>query len=298
MMRENLQEQSNPINKAPEGFIQGVVQCFSSCRRDLRGSRPLIHCITNPISINDCANAVLAVGGRPIMAEHPGEAEEITAVSQALALNLGNITDARMRSMKLSGKTAQRLSIPCVLDAVGAACSGLRLQYARECLQAFHPSIVKGNCSELKALCGEESHSIGVDAGAADAVTPETRGDYVSLFSHFSEEFGCVVFCTGKEDLIVDGMGKKAVSIENGCENLSWITGTGCMVNALTAAYCAEAPPFEACVLAAAVMGIAGEQAAEKAGEKGPGSFRAALLDALFSLKEEELASKLRCRLY
>ena len=112
------------LSALPRELSSGLL----AARASLKEKRPLIHCITNPISINDCANAILAVGGRPIMAEHPLEAEAITETAQALSLNLGNITDARMESMRLSGKQARSLPIPAVLDAVGVACSPLRLK--------------------------------------------------------------------------------------------------------------------------------------------------------------------------
>ena len=100
-------------------------------RKDVREKGPLIHCITNPISINDCANIVLASGAKPIMAEHPAEVAEITAVSAALAVNLGNITDIRMQSMCIAGETAQKMHLPVILDLVGVGCSQLRYDYAK-----------------------------------------------------------------------------------------------------------------------------------------------------------------------
>ena len=133
-------------------------------QNQLKDTSPLIHCITNPISINDCANMVLAIGGRPIMAEHPGEVAEITAISQALALNLGNITDARMESMVIAGKTAKEKAVPITIDLVGTACSTMRKDYAQKLLAEIQPQIIKGNISEIRAVCGLESHSSGIDA--------------------------------------------------------------------------------------------------------------------------------------
>ena len=118
----------------------------------LRRRSPLIHAITNPISITQCANAVLALGCRPIMAEHPGEVEEITATASALLLNLGNITDVRMESMARSARTARQNGIPITLDAVGAACSRLRRNYARQLMEASAPAVLKGNYAEIVAL--------------------------------------------------------------------------------------------------------------------------------------------------
>ena len=115
---------------------------------------PLIHCITNPISINDCANVVLALGAKPIMAEHPKEVHEITALAKALAVNLGNITDARAESIFISGGVAKNAQIPCVIDVVGAACSALRMELAQRFIRECAPCVIKGNLSEIKAQRG------------------------------------------------------------------------------------------------------------------------------------------------
>ena len=122
---------------------------------DVRQKQPLIHCITNPISINQCANTILAVGGRPMMAEHPKETQEITQTAQALMLNLGNITDTRMESIRISAETAAKENIPVLLDAVGVACSRLRRNYTHELLTMLTPTVIKGNYSEINALYQE-----------------------------------------------------------------------------------------------------------------------------------------------
>ena len=137
-----------------------------SIRSKVKECHPLIHCITNPISIHQCANAILAVGARPMMAEHPKEVREITESADALLLNLGNITDARMESMMISTKAAKQKGIPIVLDAVGVACSTLRRSFARELLKTVSPTVIKGNYSEISALYHEKYHSVGVDADA------------------------------------------------------------------------------------------------------------------------------------
>lgn len=135
-------------------------------REAVRNQQPLIHCITNPISINQCANGILAIGARPMMAEHPKEVREITETAGALMLNLGNITDARMESMKISLLTAKEKNIPVMLDAVGIACSKLRRDYMAELLEIGIPTVIKGNYSEVYALYHDAYRSSGVDADA------------------------------------------------------------------------------------------------------------------------------------
>ena len=140
---------------------------LNEMRAAVRDRRPLIHCITNPISINQCANAVLAAGARPIMAEHPAEVKEITESADALVLNLGNITDVRMESMEIALRAAKEKGIPVVLDAVGTACSGLRRVFAARLLATAKPAVLKGNYSEIYALYRTAYRSAGVDADAA-----------------------------------------------------------------------------------------------------------------------------------
>lgn len=285
-----IQTKVNPKANEPDPlFSETFCSRLQELREEVRSRRPLIHCITNPISINDCANAVLAVGGRPIMAEHPLETEEITGSSDALALNLGNITDARMESMKRSGIVARRQGIPFILDAVGTACSHLRLSYARELIRTCRPSIIKGNISELRALCGISSHAAGIDAGEKDRITEENQEETVSMLRSFSKDWNCTVFCTGPLDLILEK--DRGAAVENGCPEMSRITGTGCMANVLAASFLSAGSPFEAALLAAGLLGICGERSA---GAPGPGSFRMQLLDWLYALPETGFAESFR----
>ena len=165
-------------------------------RQKIRNLQPLIHCITNPISIHDCANIVLAAGGRPIMAEHPAEIEEITQTADALALNLGNITDARMESMPKALHTAAGNSIPVILDLVGVACSRFRYEFAQKLMRIHMPSILKGNMSELLVMAGETAHTTGVEAGARDCLTEKNRNSLISLFQEKAAKHA--VFITKK----------------------------------------------------------------------------------------------------
>ena len=292
-------------------------------RKLIKEEKPLIHCITNPISIHDCANVILAVGARPIMAEHPAEVADITASAGALMLNLGNITDARIESMKRSMRTAMENKIPVLLDLVGVACSDLRLDLARELLRIGHPAVLKGNMSELLAVSGLPSHAIGIDAGAQDALTAENMETVSEVLRAFSRSNQAIVLATGKQDFVTDG--ERIVLVQNGSAALSGITGTGCMVGALTAAFlpgCEDNIAKEmtdsietgvwsggeiglnersgnylaAAVLGTALMGIAGEEA-EKI-SRGPGSFQVNLLDEIYGLSDRQLLDLLKIEMY
>ena len=243
--------------------------------------RPLIHCITNPISINQCANAVLAVGGRPIMAEHPGEVDEITRTASALVLNLGNITDVRMQSMRISAAAAQDAGIPVIIDLVGIACSELRRNFALKLISDFPVSVLKGNYSEIMSLLEETYHSSGVDA-AADVTSQDIRSAAAELASRYR----AVIMCTGKIDVRAGESEVRMIS--NGTPQLGTITGTGCMLAALTGRYLAEpeAEPIDASSYACCMLGIAGERAET---DKGSGTFMVSLFDQLSTLTPDEI---------
>ena len=261
----------------------------------IRQEAPLIHCITNPISINDCANILLALGARPIMAEHPKEVAEITAIAKALALNLGNITDARMESMLIASQTAHRLHIPVVIDLVGIACSSLRLDYARELISQYPPAIIKGNISELRTLLGlPVTPGMGVEAGAREMATAGNAPEYIRLFKEKAREYHTTLLATGPIDLAVSD--HAAITIQNGTEALAAITGTGCMTNVLAgaclaAASCTDRTSLEAAVMSCLLLGVAAEKIHHIYTEKGPGSFRLHLMDSIHSLTPADLTA-------
>ena len=279
-------------------------------RKRIKEEKPLIHCITNPISIHDCANVVLAVGARPIMAEHPAEVTDITASAGALMLNLGNITDARIESMKRSMRTAMENKIPVLLDLVGVACSDLRLDLARELLRIVHPAVLKGNMSELLAVSGLPSHAIGIDAGVEDALTEENIDGVSEVLKAFSRNNQAIVLATGKQDFVTDG--ERVVLVQNGSAALSAAFLPGCedniakeMTDSIEAGVWSGVEMelngrsgnyLAAAVLGTALMGIAGEEA-EKI-SRGPGSFQVNLLDEIYGLSDRQLLDLLKIEMH
>lgn len=252
-----------------------------TCREKLASSSNLIHCITNPISMNDCANAVLAVGGKPIMAQHPKECVQITASSKALAVNLGNFDDVRAESMLLSGVYARDHKIPVILDAVGVACSDLRLAYAHKFIHTVHPTIIKGNLSEIKELAGKISHAIGIDVGEDE----EEASQSAVWIRELAAMWQCTIVCSGKTDILSDG--KQVFLAENGCEMMTLCTGTGCMLNVLIASFLSVSEtPLDAAASAVILFGCAAEKSYEQV--QTPGSFHMQLIDWLYGLKKEE----------
>lgn len=261
-------------------------------RAAVQQKAPLIHCITNPISIHDCANVVLAAGGRPMMAEHPEEVEEITATAGALALNLGNITDARKASILIAEKAAMAQKIPVILDMVGIGCSHFRRDITEEFLGRRIPGaplVLKGNMSELKALAGGGFGVSGVDVDPKDVLSEANLEETVRLAKAAAKTYGAVVLASGKTDLVTDG--EQVYLIDNGCEMMGRITGTGCMLNVLTAAYMSAGKPMAAAVAACVVLGISGEMAVRQC--RGTGSFQTAFLDALFCMTDEDIRERM-----
>ena len=245
---------------------------------DVREHQPLIHCITNPISINQCANAILAVGSRPIMAEHPKEVAEITRTAKALMVNLGNITDTRMKSIRISAKTATENRISILLDAVGIACSQLRRDYIHELLSKVTPTVIKGNYSEIHALYQDSYRSFGVDAEDLDLSAVSNAAVVLA------RERNIIILASGKVDIVTDG--KRLFHIRNGTPQLSTITGTGCMLGALCATYLSANTELDSVITACALLGIAGEKAQTTCGS---GTFFVNLMDALSTLTAEDI---------
>lgn len=270
-----------------------LAEVIGRMRSKVSKMAPLIHCITNPISIHDCANIVLAAGGRPMMAEHPAEVAEITVTARALALNLGNITDARSQSVLIAGKAAMESHIPVIMDMVGIGCSHFR----RDILEAFlkqrvagAPLILKGNMSELKTLAGAQTRVSGVDVSPEDVLNTENLRETADLAKGTARKYGAVVLASGKRDLVTDG--EYTFLIDNGSEMMGRITGSGCMLNVLTATYLSAGEPLLAAVGACIVLGICGEMAAENS--RGPGTFQAAFLDALYQISDEAVRERMK----
>lgn len=256
----------------------------------------LIHCITSPIAINDCANAVLALGHQPIMAEHPLEVADITRSAAALSVSLANITDARAKSMMLSGAAALEKGIPSVIDLVGITCSSYRKTLADEFVNHYHPTVIKGNISEIKSFIGCPSNAIGIDAGVSDQLHTEDDEQLLRtalLFQQSAKKYHTVLLATGAIDLIVDET--HAYAISNGSPVMSKITGTGCILTCMLAACLSETPdtPLEAAKKAALLLGISGELADSS---HGLGTYHIDLLNQLSLLTESTILTNQKIR--
>lgn len=253
-------------------------------------ARPTVHAITNPVTVNDCANIILAAWGAPTMAQDVREVEEIQAQADALVLNLG--APQAEDAMLLAGKKAAALGHPIVLDPVAAGASALRGALGRRILDALPCAVIRGNASEIRALALGGGATRGVEASPLDRVTNENLDATLEMLTAFSRETGAAVVMSGEIDLIVcDG---RAAVVHGGSALMARITGAGCMLTALTGTLAGANPqdPFGAAVTAVAAMNCCGELAAQRVSEmqEGTASFRTRLIDAVSCLDPVFLA--------
>ena len=256
----------------------------------VRETAPLIHCITNYVTANDVANLLLAIGARPVMADDPAEAAEITLAARGLCLNLGTLHSTSVPAMYAAGAAADSRSIPLVLDPVGAGSSTFRTQTARELTRALRPAVLRCNPTELAALAGREGGGTGVDTAPADRITEANLGDSARRIAAQARELNTVVAVTGAVDLVTDGT--TCYAVRNGRPEMGRVTGTGCQLSALLTAFLAVQPskPLEAALGAVCAMGLAGELAwGRMAPGDGNAAYRGRIIDAVYHLSGQAL---------
>lgn len=279
--------------RAKKAFAQGAY--LGHFLERVREARPLVHFITNFVTVNDCANITLATGASPIMADAPEEMAEVTSICDALVINMGTLNARTAASMVAAGKAASKVGHVVVFDPVGAGVSALRNETAHNILQEVRPTLIRGNLSEIRYLALGLGGSHGVDAAQGDSVTIDNIHTHADMILHFARRQQCVVVASGPIDIVSDG--RKVFCVHNGCSFMGRITGTGCMASGVLAAFAAAGRDrlFEAAVAATVCMGVSGEMAARrlKKGE-GTGSFRTYLLDAVSCLKPRELDRQAR----
>lgn len=271
---------------------------FGEMLENVRKICPLIHNITNYVTVNDCANILLACGGSPIMSDDIGEVEEITALCSGLNINIGTLNSRTIPSMLAAGKKANTLGHPVVLDPVGAGASKLRTDTALKLLEEVKFSVIRGNISEIKTLAAGSGTTKGVDADSADRVTEENLERVCAFVKAFAAETGAVIAVTGAIDIVADS--STAYCIFNGHPMMSSVTGTGCQLSALTAAYVAanQENVLEAAAAAVCAMGVCGEIAYERLEPRdGNSSYRNYIIDAVYNLDGETLESRAKYRI-
>jgi len=268
---------------------------------------PLVHCITNRVTMTDCANGLLAAGAAPIMSEDLREVEDIVSISSALVLNIGTLMPLQVESMLAAGKKAKKIGVPIIFDPVGAGATKLRDTVSKQIIEEVQPDIIRGNMSEIRALYGFSGQTKGVEAAATDAVTFENAYEASQLVKEAALKFNCIVGATGEVDIISDG--KKTYYVANGHPMLCKITGSGCVLSSLVGGYAgavglAEKEKLLDAVVAAFVLsGLAGEMAHDfvennKVNQVGLGSFHTKYMNALSSIDENDFRTKSKIYVY
>lgn len=264
---------------------------FNEIIKNVREKSPLVHNITNYVTVNDCANILLACGGSPIMADDIGEVEEITSLCSALVINIGTLNERTIASMLKAGKKSNELKHPVIFDPVGAGASSLRTKTAFKLLENIEFSVIRGNISEIKTIYEGSGNTQGVDASATDRVTEENLEDAVKFVKALSNKTGAIIAVTGAIDIVADS--QKAYILRNGHPMMGKITGSGCMLTCIIGAFCAANPQntTEATAAAVCAMGLCGEQAYEKMEKKdgGTSSFKMYLIDYMSKIDADTL---------
>ncbi len=252
---------------------------------NVRKSVPLIHNITNYVTVNDVANVLLACGGSPIMSDEPDDVADITSICNGLNINIGTLNKQSIQAMHIAGKVSAQLGHKMLLDPVGAGASSLRTQTALDLIKELPFDVIRGNISEIKTLALGSGTTKGVDADVADAVTEDNLDSAIAFVKDYAKESKSVIAITGAIDLVSDG--EKCYIIRNGRKEMGLITGTGCQLSGMMTAFIA-ANPEDLCASAAAAvctMGLAGEIAyAHMQSGDGNATYRNRIIDAIYNM--------------
>lgn len=258
---------------------------FGTCLENVRNTMPLVHNITNYVTVNDVANVLLACGGSPIMSDDKGDVEDITAICGGLNINIGTLNQNTIPSMLLAGKKSNELHHPVLLDPVGAGASQLRTKTALSLLQEVKFTAIRGNISEIKTLAFGSGSTKGVDADVADAVSEENLDEAISFVKALAGKLEGIIAVTGAIDLVADG--NTCYVIRNGRPEMGKITGTGCQLSGLMTAYLVANPEntLEAAAAAVSLMGLAGEIGWSRMQEgDGNATYRNRIIDAIYNM--------------
>jgi len=268
-----------------------------------KATTPLTQCITNFVTVNDCANAILALGGSPIMADDPQEVEEIVNIANALVINIGTVRKEQIEAMKLSSAQANKTNTPITIDPVGVGISKVRNDTTLDLIENYDVAAIRGNITEIKTISkliniiDDTNTAKGVDVCDDDVITEENLKLNGEIIAKTAEKLNTVILASGPIDILSDG--KTTIAIYGGDEMMPLITGSGCMLSSLVGSCAGAVDPFNGTLLAILAMNKAGEKARAKVDENnlGTGSFRTFLIDALYQTDAEELVNESKIRI-
>lgn len=275
-----------------------LLQKIPELLNEVKSKNPLTHCITNFVTVNDCANAVLAIGASPIMSEDIEEVAEVVSIADALVINIGKLSHEQVEAMKISSAQANKINTPVILDPVGVGISQLRNKVTLEIIENYKLAAIRGNITEIKTIAkltgiiSESNTAKGVDVSESDIITQDNLNENADVISKLAAKLDTVILASGPIDILSDG--ETTIAIDNGDEMMPYITGSGCMLSSIVGSCIGATNPLEGTMLAALLMTIAGEKAISKVDSEnaGTGSFRAYLIDYLYKLDGQTLINK------
>lgn len=261
-----------------------MVSRIAKMMTEVRTKNPLVHHLTNYVTVNDCANITICAGGSPVMSDAARDVPEMVRISSSVVLNIGTLKPRTIESMIVAGKEANDAGIPVILDPVGAGATRYRTESVMKILDGVEISVIKGNSGEIGVLAGTGGEVRGVDSVS-------TMSDCAETVKLFAKNTGAVVAMTGPVDYVSDG--KKVAILSNGDRYLECVSGTGCMVSSVVGCYTGtHGANLKSVAAAISVFCIAGEIAAQDC--KGPGSFKVSLFDSMYNLTEKDVTSRLK----
>ncbi len=282
---------------------ESLLNSINETLSQIKEKNPLTHCITNSVTINDCANAVLAIGGSPFMAEDAEELEEVVTIADALVINIGKLSKEQINSMNVSAKAANETDTPIILDPVGVGVTELRNKTTMDLINNYNIAAIRGNITEIKSIAklvgviDENNTAKGVDVNIDDIITEENLSANGEIIRELAEKLDTTILASGPIDILSDG--KTTIAIDNGDDMMPLITGSGCMLSSIVGSCVGGSTPLEGSLVAILAMNLAGEKARAKVDEKdeGTGSFRAYLIDYLYKTNAESLINESNIRI-
>ena len=266
--------------------------------KNIKEKNALTHCITNSVTINDCANAVLAIGGSPFMAEDAKELEEVVTIADVLVINIGKLSKEQINSMNISAEVANKTNTPIVLDPVGVGVTNLRNKTTLNLIENYNITAIRGNISEIKAIAklvgviDENNTAKGVDVNIDDIITKDNLAANGEIIKELANKLDTTILASGPIDILSDG--ETTIAIDNGDDMMPLITGSGCMLSSIVGSCIGGSNPLDGTFVAILAMNIAGEKARAKVEERseGTGSFRTYLIDYLYKTNSESLINE------
>ena len=281
--------------------VKNIINGFANALKNVKEISPLTFCITNFVTVTDCANAALAIGASPIMSNGAEEGGEIVNIASALVINIGTLSKSQNELMRNSANQAKEINKPIIFDPVGAGVSALRNDMTKEIVENYPLALVRGNMSEIKAITqlinlnlneNKDAAGKGVDVAESDIISKDTLEYNALIVKQLAKELNTVVIASGPIDIISDG--ELTFGLENGDAMMPLITGSGCMLTTIIGSYVGANDPLIGGISACTLMAVAGENAAEYVRENdlGTASFRTFLIDNLYKLTAEELKER------